>query len=173
MPRKYARLHVTIWQDSEYQELDPYHQGVYSALIAYPNVSWCGVIDYIPKRLTIFSDSMTASGLALAVEVLEKHNFVYVDEDTDELVIRTFIRHDGVMHQKNMGKAMITALRKVQSVYIQNIVLGELINLYRLEPDLKGWEGFQELAPDTYDEVVWAASQNPNGNPSANPNGNP
>lgn len=158
MARKYGRYHCGIWSDKDYQSLDPYHQGIFAALIAYPDISWCGVIDYMPKRLIKISDHLTVETLDAALRFLADQFFLIIDDESEEILVRTFIRWDGVMHQKNVGKAMITALRKVKSQRIKDVVCNELIALKREEPELKGWDGLEELAPNMYADLCDYAS---------------
>ena len=158
MARKYGRLHINRWSDDDYQALDPYHQGVYDGLISYPDVTWCGVIDYMPKRLVKMSDQLTIDLLDKALRHLADRYFLVIDDETEEILIRTFIRWDGVMHQKNVGKAMFTALKKVKSKMIKYVIVTELIRLKRTEADLKGWEGLEELAPNLYESICDYAS---------------
>lgn len=151
MARKYGRLHIAVWSDEDYQALDPYHQGIFTGLIAYPDVTWCGVIDYMPKRLIKISDHLNPDLLDKAVRFLADSYFLVIDDETEEILIRTFIRWDGVMHQKNVGKAMVNAIKKVKSPTIKDRIYTELILLRRSEPDLKGWEGVEELAPNMFE----------------------
>lgn len=106
--------------------------------------------------------------------------FLVIDEDTEEVFIRSFIRYDGVWRQPNLLKAARDAAHLIESPKIRAALLAEL---QRLPADtltdqgrkvLNGMigdlAGEQDTAPDD-------PSANPSGkgsrNPSANPSGNP
>lgn len=154
MPRKYARLMVSIWDDDDYKALGLELQGLYSALLAYPLISWCGVIDYIPKRLMKIDPELTEDSLFKKIATLHNHQrIVQLDMDTDELLIRTFIKHDDIMKQPNVAKAMAKAIDRVQSDALRSIVITELGRLYIEQPNLSGWEGLEQVHGDLLEEV--------------------
>ena len=158
MAREYGRILVSTWDDDDWTNLDPYYQGIYGALLAYKNISSCGVIDWIPKRLIKFSKAMTTQKLTDAVTFMETCDFLFLDSDTDELLVRTFVRHDGVLKMLNVGKAMARAFDEIESEKIREKIVTELGRYYVEEPELKGWEGVQEVNPELFDDVIATGS---------------
>lgn len=148
----------TVWKDKDYQALSLADQGMFAGLLAFPNISWCGVLDYIPDRLRRISNGLTGREFTERISSLISAGFVIVDTETHELLIRRFIRYDGVIKMKNVGKAMATAYEKVLSDYLREVIVGELSRLYGEDPDLHGWEGIGEVDPSLHDEIVSAAT---------------
>jgi hypothetical protein len=160
MARKHARLLIGIWDDDDYKSLGLELQGLYCALLAYPRISWCGIIDYIPKRLVRIDPSLTEKALWEKLVSLHKHDrMIQIDTSTDEMLVRTFIKHDEIMKQPNVAKAMAKAIGDIQSWDLRCIVISELGKLYIEQPDLKGWghEGLEQGFGDLLEEVYAAA----------------
>lgn len=154
MPRDHARLQTGIWRDPDFRKLSRDAQHLYFTLISQPSLSYCGVMDWWPNRLAALSVDGDEKAVYDAVCELIEHQYVLADGETTEIMVRSYIRHDGVMQRVNMGKAVARALMKVTSLNIVESVHRELARLYRDQPNLAGWEGFSELCPDDYDSVV-------------------
>lgn len=144
MPRKYARLMVTIWKDDDYKALGLELQGLYNALLAYPGISWCGIIDYIPKRLMQIDKKLTEGRLWDLLCDLHVHGMVAIDQSTDEMLVRTFIKHDGILKQPNVAKAMAKAIDEVHSETLRDMIFYELGRIFIEDPNLDGFTHLSE-----------------------------
>jgi len=144
MARKYARLMVTIWKDDDYKSLGLELQGLYNALLAYPDISWCGIIDYIPKRLIQIDKTLTEVSLWEKLATLHNHGMIAIDQSTDEMLVRTFIKHDGIMKQPNVAKAMAKAIDSVHSETLRDMIFYELGRLYIADPDMDGFTALDQ-----------------------------
>lgn len=150
MARDHARLKTSRNNDADWRALTMEAQWVYDSVLTQQKLSYCGVLDYFPGRLADLASGVTEARVRTAVKRLEKARFVVVDEGTAELLIRSFVRHDGVMDRANMGKAMTRALLTITSRKVRDAVLMELARLMETAPKLAGWAGFEELAPAEY-----------------------
>lgn len=158
MAREYGRLMCSVWKDKGYKALSLADQGLFAGILAYPQISWCGVIDFIPERMVQLSDELNMDGLYAGLNRLLNAGFLVIDNETRELLVRKFIRYDGVIKMKNVGKAMATALERVISTNLRDIVVVELAALYVEFPSLHGWDGISEVDPDLFDEIVSEAT---------------
>lgn len=158
MARDHARVQTAIWRDEEFRLLSAQSQYVYLLLVSQPTLSYVGVMDWWPNRLAVLSKGTEEQDIYNAVKQLMDHRFVFLDTDTSEILVRSYVRHDGVMLRKNMGKAMGRALEKVVSLDIRKLVLNELARLYRQDPKLHGWEGFEDLYEADFATVTSIAS---------------
>lgn len=154
MPRDHARIHTTIWRDREWRGLSRDAQHLYFTIVSQPGLSYCGVMDWWPNRLAALSDSTEEAEVYAAVKELMDAHFIYVDEKTSELLVRTYIKHDGVMQRSNMGKAVGRAMEKVASLDLLDVVFTELAKLYKADPKKQGWAGFSDLYADDFDRIV-------------------
>ncbi len=151
MARDHARMKTSRGNDSDWRALTMDAQWLYDNVLTQQRLSYCGVLDYFPGRLAEHAADATEAKVRASVKKLAKARFVVVDEGTAELLIRSFVRHDGVLDRVNMGKAMSRALLTVTSRKIRDAVLMELARLMEEQPNLAGWAGFREIAPHEYD----------------------
>lgn len=142
MAREHARLMTRIWFDDDWRTLSTDAQRVYLLAISQQDMSYAGVVPYRPKRWASLSKRTTVARIRSAVAELEAGGYVVVDEDTEELLVRTFIRHDRVLAVPNVARAMVRAYRAIVSDHLRDRVLGELARSYRTstaETREKGW----------------------------------
>lgn len=165
MARDHARLLVSIWTDEDFTRLTSAQQLTYLSLISSPDLSWCGVLPLLPQRLALLSSDATDRKVRANLAALEAQRFVVMDEVTAEILVRSYVRHDNLLRQPNVVKAMVKALQKVHSERLQRVVLAELNRAYHENPDAKGWPVIRSEQPELFAEV----SANPSRNPSVNP----
>lgn len=161
MARDHARVQVGIWNDDDFRTLDAAAQHAYLMLASQSRLSYCGVMDYLPSRFSVLTKGSTEAKVEQAVKALERARFVVVDRKSQELLVRSYVRHDGVLDRVNMGKAVARALEHVVSKSIRSAILAELARLYGEKPTLPGWVGFRDLAPDAYAMTCEMASTMP------------
>ena len=147
MARDHARVKTSIWDDDDFLALKSAEQHVYLALMSSKGLSRCGVIDFIPARFTHLATDLTDARFRSAIKALVAANFVVLDERTQELLVRSYVRHDGVLDRVNMGKATGSAIEAVVSRRIRGVIGDELRRLMADRPDLPGWKGLAETSP--------------------------
>ncbi len=166
MARRHARIMLSIWDDPDFTALTSGEQVTYFSLISSRDLSWCGVLPYLPKRLVRNSRSLTERKVVAALDVLTEKRFIVVDRDTDEMTVRRFIHHDEVMRQPNVAKAMARALDLVHSQRIRDVIVDELRRELTEEPDYAGWGAIALAFPELFELVNAKGSRNPSMNPS-------
>lgn len=166
MARDHARIGVDIWDDPEWTALTSLQQTVYLALISARGLSYCGVLPLIPARLARVARDLSVRKVTAALDALEAGRFLVIDHDTAEILVRSYVRHDGLLKQPNVTKALVSALRKVDSARIREAVKVELARLLAEQPDARGWGGYRAMDPEGFAELLARASGNPSGNPS-------
>lgn len=150
MARDHARIKVNVWDDPDFLALTTAEQHAYFALTSNKGLSRCGVIDWIPNRFKHLSADMTPAKFTRAVQGLRSARFVVLDEHTQELLVRSYVRHDGVLDRVNMGKATGTAYEAVVSTEIRAAIGDELARLMKDCPDLLGWTGLAATSPEAH-----------------------
>jgi len=160
MARDHARIFVSVWSDPDFRELTVPAQHAYFQLLTQPSLSYCGVIDYLPNRLSKLSAKSTQRSVNAATGLLEDRGFIVRDDDTGELLIRTFVRHDGLLAMPNMTKAMAKAFLAVLSPCLREVITEELRKAYKEAPDLGGWKGLRDAAPALHSIVSTGGSRN-------------
>ena len=173
MARDHARILVSIWSDPDFTALDPAEQHAYLMLLSSPDLSYCGVLDLVPERYAGRAAGLTTRRFRAALDGLAKRRFVVVDDRTGEVLVRSYVRHDGVLKVPNVAKAMTKALMRTHSAKLRQVVVDELARAMRENPDARGWQGVAAVNPELFDQITEKAFENPSLNPSANPSGNP
>ena len=123
--RGFARIHLTIW-DGDFTELAAPEQLVYLMLLSSRDLSYCGVAPLLPKRLVLMTQDLTERRVFAALKTLAEHRHIVVDEETAEVPDRTYVRHDGILKQPNLVRAMNKAYDKVHSGFLRETIRDEL-----------------------------------------------
>ncbi len=158
MARDHARILVSIWNDDDFRDLDVPGQHLYLLLATHPHLSYCGHMDWWPGRLAALTRGVDEEHVYGAVKTLIDAEFVLLDTQTSELLVRSYVRYDGVMDRPNMGKAMCTALGRVTSREVREAVERELGRLRRTSPMLGGFRGIEDANPKLHEKVISIAS---------------
>lgn len=153
MARDHARLLVSIWGDSDFTALKSSSQLAYFALISSRDLSWCGVAPYLPRRLSGIASDFSERKAREGFAELEARRFAVVDRSTDELLVRSYVRHDGILKQPNVTKAMVKAIDRVHSTALVGVIYDELARLREAEPTLNGWNAMGLVYPEHLAEV--------------------
>lgn len=139
MPRDHARVNVTIWNDPDFRALPPACQHLYFLLWTSPDLSYCGVHDWRPGRLARLSAGFSAEHITTVGASLRARHFLVVDEDTEEVLVRSWMRFDGLLKQPRMAVSMVYAYASLASPIIRAVVVHELHKIHEEEPGLSCW----------------------------------
>lgn len=173
MARDHARIKVAIWADPEFRALGWQQQYAFFMLLSQPRVSYCGVLEYLPRRYASMAADLTVDEVEKSIGGLQEKRFVLLDQDTEELLIRSYVRHDELLKMANPAKAMAKDYAQVLSAGHRDAILGELQRAYVDAPQMKGWEGINDVAPGLFDQVTRTAFPNGSPNPNAKGTANP
>src|SRR5688572_25971360 len=102
MARSEARLLVEIWNDPDWRAMSQNAQWAYMFLISQHDLAHDGVIALRVRRWAQSANGLDVKALGEALRELERGNFVVIDRDCEELLIRSFIRRDKVYKQPNV-----------------------------------------------------------------------
>lgn len=95
MARTYARVLTAIWSNSGFLALPGNAKLLYLLLASQSDISAVGTLPLTVRRWTNMIPDWQAGTTAMALEQLEAGRFIVVDADTEELLVRSFVRHDG------------------------------------------------------------------------------
>lgn len=151
MARDHARTYTAIWDDGDFIRLDQAAQHTYWMLTSNRDLTYCGVLAYVPGRFVKLAHGLTDAKFKASIRVLERAKYVVVDRQTQELLVRSFIRHDKILARRNIGNACARALGKVHSQAIRDAILHELARLWDEDKTREGWVGFKDYDPIAFD----------------------
>jgi hypothetical protein len=146
MARGHGRILTSAWEDDDFLALDEREQRLYLFLISQPNLNHAGLLDLTLRRWSRKARGLTVAELGKRISRLEEMNFVVVDDDTEELLIRSFIRNDGVWRMPKVMGAAVSGALEISSPRLQAALLAEMdrIPLDELSDEptkLKGQDG--------------------------------
>jgi hypothetical protein len=140
MPRERGTINVDIWSDADFRALTPPAQWLYFVLLTSPKLTYCGVGDFHAGRITQIAAETTVEYVMLAAAELSYAYFAVFDQDTDEFLVRSFLRHDPVLKQPRLAVSAAKAYGGVASNKIRAVLVHELQRLRKENPDLQAWE---------------------------------
>lgn len=139
MSRSYAKLFVSVWDSgSDFLDLDTDSQWLYWMLLSHPLLSPAGVLPLQPRKWAKRARGMTERRVLRALNELAGNHKVVVDDDTEEVLIRTFIRHDNGWRTPNVRKSIETSLQRIESGPLRREATLELTHAVTLDGTLSG-----------------------------------
>lgn len=139
MAREFAKIKPSIWQDDDFRALPPMAQHLYLVVLTDPELSYCGVADWRPKRMAPKSSGWTVEQIEAAGSVLTDARLLVIDETTEEALVRSFLRHDGVMAHNKLCVSAMNAFSAVASNTLRGVIVHELNRLKNEFPQWPAW----------------------------------
>lgn len=152
MARSYAKVKGSIWRDQDWCQLPTEEQRLYLLLVSQPDITNCGVIPYLPTRWARLASDTTVDDVERIAGSLQARRFIVVDDDTCEVLVRTFVKHDQVLEQPKIKAAAARQYDGIQSARIRTALAEEYPDVFRLAPG-------EERHPEPYGK----GTGNPNG----------
>lgn len=173
MARDHARIRLSLWGDPDFRALTADAQRVYMMAMTAPDLALTGVVPFTLRRWARAASDTTPERLRTALVELQARRYVLVDEDTEELFVRSFMRHDGCLKSPNLRKNIG---RNAEAIYSPKILAAFLIELHRLRSEQQGSNPWPELTalldrPAPAGDPFEPGPANPSVNPSGNPSG--
>lgn len=139
MARDHARINLTIWGDPDFRALPVPAQHLYLLLWTHPDLSYCGSLEWRPGKMSGFTAGRRRVDVEQAADCLRARHFIVVDEETEEVLVRSWVRWDGLMKQPRMAVSCVTAYGNLGSETLRRALVHELRNLRERHPDLSCW----------------------------------
>jgi hypothetical protein len=169
MARDYAHVRVSIWGDDDFRRLTPLAQHLYFVLFTSAQLNHCGVTDWRPPRIAPVAAGLTPAGVMESADELHSRLYVIPDEDTEEILVRSFIRHDELLKNPKMAIAMVRAYAGIASSTLRGVVVHEVRRLYQDFPEYTSWTS--KISADALRELLDRPAIDPAGLPMRTPIG--
>lgn len=170
MAREHARILCSIWQPGDdFRDRTPGAQRLYFLVLSQRELNNAGVIPLMTSKWARCSAATTVDDIEKDLQELEQHRYLVVDRDTDEVLVRTFVRNDGIAKQPNMLKSALRSARQIESAAIRAVLALELLKLGHRDASATAYEIAPGSLPGTPNEGI----AEPNANPSPTPVENP
>lgn len=183
MPRTEARVFNSIWKDPAFVSLPAGAQRLYLFLLSQDDLSYCGVMPLKKSGWSRKAADLTVADIERDLKWLEGTDYpsaypsresaptplVVVDYETDELLVRSLLRRDGIWKQPNLLKLARESAESVDSRRICGVLLAEL---RRLPLNETGSDQVKTLVADFIADLG-KGEPYPTAYPPPDPSGNP
>ncbi len=133
MPRDHGRILCGIWRDKDFRARSVSAQRLYMLLLSQPNVNNAGILPLQVSKWAKGCDDTTTEAIQSALDELVAHRFVFFDEDTEECLVRSYMRNDGVMAHKYIWKNALKCCESVESPVLRGVLVDELLRTRRAD----------------------------------------
>lgn len=145
MARDFAQIRLSVWNDEGWTSLTLEEQAFYTMLSSQPTTNLAGVLDFLPGRLARLSSDLTPKRVRVLVESLEQRGMVFLDEDTEEILVRAVIRTSGSWKTPNSAQAIVTNIEQTMSRKLRSVLMYEVKRTLDEIPDEGKWEKSQDI----------------------------
>lgn len=129
MARSHARIDVAIWADEDWLALSSLAKLLYVQLLSQPKLTYAGTLDLAAKRWARAHPDHTVTEIRAALSELDAARMLVVDHDTEEVLVRTFIRNDGVYKQPRVLASGLVKAFELESPILRAALAAELRRL--------------------------------------------
>jgi len=131
MPRDHGRILVTIWDDPDFTNLTPGAQRLYMLLLSQRGINNAGMLPTQIRKWAKRSNHTSIADIETALNELTEARFVVSDDNTEETLVRSFIRNDGIVKQPNVLKNALRCAEAIESPALRAVLADELRRLGR------------------------------------------
>jgi hypothetical protein len=124
-----------MWSDDDWRSLTREAQHLYMMLLSDPKLDYCGVTTWHPGKLAQRSGETTGADILIAGAELANRYFIVIDEETEEVLVRSYLRHDPIMKHPKLSVTVTKDFAVVGSKKIRAVIVHELQRLKRENPD--------------------------------------
>jgi hypothetical protein len=143
----WRRVYRGVWFDPQWTTLTGAAQWLYLALITSPHVTASGILVWAPPRLAQLAARTSVADVIEAAAELSAADYLITDADTDEALIRAYVRHAAVLRNRNTATAIRRQYHGCRSARIKGVLVHELNRLAVERPDLP-WGQLVEVLAD-------------------------
>jgi hypothetical protein len=138
--REYARIRVSSFDDPDVEALSIEAQWLYyKVLLPHPALSSCGVMDWRPKHLVRKATNASRVKILAAAAELERARFLMFDLETEQVLLRSYVRSDELLKNPKMAGAVVKAYQSVASRELQAALVTEFKRVREENPDYSSW----------------------------------
>jgi hypothetical protein len=129
MSRSYANVATAIWRDPDFLRLPSRAQRTYFLLITQEDISAAGTLPLTIRRWSRLCADGDAGAIRADLETLTAARFVVYDEDTEELLVRSFVRWDAGYGNPKRRPVILRAAAAAMSTAVRQGLAAEFERL--------------------------------------------
>lgn len=132
MAQDYVPLLRSIWSDEDFRALSMDAQHIYLLLLSHPDRNSAGVLSLTLRKWTRLARDLSPDRLDVALAELDAASFIVIDESTEEVLVRSFIRRATVYKHIRMFAKALREVSEVESDRLRSALGQELVRLPKL-----------------------------------------
>ncbi|WNV86592.1 hypothetical protein [Umezawaea sp. Da 62-37] len=129
MARDHARIDIIIWDDPDWLDLSCEAQRLYVLLLSQKDLSYCGLLPMRLRRWASKCRNTSVDNITAALAELHNTRFVLADHDTEEVLVRSLVRNDGIWKQPNTLAGALRLAFDISSPILRAALAEELRRL--------------------------------------------
>lgn len=126
MARAFTPLYCAIWDSEEFCALSSDAQRTYFMLISQADITACGTLALRLRRWSKTLPDRDKHTLDLGLKELIDLGYILIDDDKEELLVRTFVKWDGGYKHALRKKAVIASAEGIKSHSLRAAMAVEL-----------------------------------------------
>lgn len=130
---KVGQIRESIWRDKDFRALTRGAQCTYLELISQSAIDRAGIQPLSVTKLAKGCDSITVDTIWADLNELQNRRFVFFDDDSEEVFVRSYMRTCEVWKVPNTLKSALRASTVVASEMIRHELAEELRKLHRAD----------------------------------------
>jgi len=139
MARQFAQVQLRIWVDDDWLALTTEAQHLYMLLLSQEDIGPSGLIPLRPRRWARLSTNGSVDNVMASLTELDDASFLVMDEETAEVLVRTFIRNGENYKHVRLLRTALNQAERVESPRIRSALGQELALLPAVVvPELTG-----------------------------------
>ncbi len=129
MARTHGRIMAAIWNDADFIAMRGSAQRMFMFLLSQPDLSHAGLLPMRVRRWSTKAGDLSPGGVQDELDYLRDRGFVVIDAETEEVLIRTFVRNDGVYKQPKVMLRLREDAKQIESALLRSAFRDELPRL--------------------------------------------
>ena len=126
MARNFGRILSRIWDDRDFLALDASSQRLYVFLCTQSNLNHAGLLPMTLRKWAKKATDLTPERVRRDLAVLDAARFVVIDEDSEEVLIRTYVRNDDVYKMPRVMGSAVSGALEIESHRLRRVLLLEM-----------------------------------------------
>ena len=126
---EFGKVFKRAWGDRDFKALTVEEQLLYIKLLSQPDISLAGVLTYAPVRWATQSSGISVADVERAFAALQQKNYAVADMETQEVLVRSYIRNDLGWRSPRTMIGVANAVGRVLSPLLRGMISRELTRL--------------------------------------------
>lgn len=129
MARTHGRIMAAIWSDGDFIAMRGSAQRMFMFLLSQPDLSHAGLLPMRVNRWAKKAEDTSPKAIRSELDYLAERGFIVADDETEEVLVRTMVRNDGVYKQPKVMIRMREDARQIESPLLRAAFRRELDRL--------------------------------------------